>query len=144
MFCKNCGNEVDNKAEICPKCGVRIATEPTIPMVYCRKCGNQIHESAEICPKCGVRNIKKADEKDPFIAILASFFIIGLGQAYNKQVEKGIIFFISAVIITILVNAIPDTDQPASGIVALALIGLWIYNIYDAYKRAKEINAGQL
>ena len=24
MFCKNCGKEIDDKAEICPHCGVRI------------------------------------------------------------------------------------------------------------------------
>ncbi len=23
MFCKNCGNEIDNNAYVCPKCGVR-------------------------------------------------------------------------------------------------------------------------
>ena len=34
MFCKNCGSNVDDKAEICPHCGVRIV-EP-------RKAGNTI------------------------------------------------------------------------------------------------------
>lgn len=24
MFCKNCGKEIDDKAEICPNCGVRV------------------------------------------------------------------------------------------------------------------------
>ncbi|MCZ7398188.1 MAG: zinc ribbon domain-containing protein [Candidatus Methanoperedens sp.] len=24
MYCKNCGAEIDDKAEICPKCGVRV------------------------------------------------------------------------------------------------------------------------
>ncbi|WP_346895868.1 zinc-ribbon domain-containing protein [Clostridium sp. UBA7503] len=24
MFCKNCGREIDNNAEICPLCGVRV------------------------------------------------------------------------------------------------------------------------
>ncbi len=28
MQCKECGNEVSNKAESCPKCGVRIAAKP--------------------------------------------------------------------------------------------------------------------
>lgn len=26
MFCKNCGKEIDDKAEICVKCGVRVKT----------------------------------------------------------------------------------------------------------------------
>lgn len=24
MFCKNCGREIDNNAEVCPLCGVRV------------------------------------------------------------------------------------------------------------------------
>ncbi len=28
MQCKECGNEVSNKAESCPKCGVRVAAKP--------------------------------------------------------------------------------------------------------------------
>ncbi len=28
MFCKNCGAEIDEKAEICPKCGVRVKPVP--------------------------------------------------------------------------------------------------------------------
>ena len=24
MYCKNCGKEIDNNAEICPLCGVRV------------------------------------------------------------------------------------------------------------------------
>ena len=24
MFCKNCGKEIDDRAEICPNCGVRV------------------------------------------------------------------------------------------------------------------------
>ena len=24
MFCKNCGSEIDDRAEICPKCGLRV------------------------------------------------------------------------------------------------------------------------
>jgi len=27
-FCVNCGAEIDAKAEICPKCGVRVARAP--------------------------------------------------------------------------------------------------------------------
>jgi len=28
LFCKNCGAEIDEKAEICPKCGVRVKPIP--------------------------------------------------------------------------------------------------------------------
>jgi uncharacterized membrane protein YvbJ len=35
MFCTNCGNEIDDKAVVCPKCGVPVqdanANTPTVP-----------------------------------------------------------------------------------------------------------------
>lgn len=30
MFCKNCGAEIDDKAVICPKCGVAQSNKPTV------------------------------------------------------------------------------------------------------------------
>lgn len=32
-FCKNCGAEIDDKATICPKCGVPQQTAPVVPQV---------------------------------------------------------------------------------------------------------------
>lgn len=33
MYCKNCGAEIDDKAVICPKCGVPVVDMPTTPAV---------------------------------------------------------------------------------------------------------------
>lgn len=101
-FCFNCGNEIDEKAEICPKCGVRVKQVP-------------IH----------------GEIKSSGIAVILSFFIPGLGQIYNGQIGKGILFIIIGFILAMLI---------------FVLIGFllypifWIYNIYDAYKSAETIN----
>ncbi|HIZ64142.1 MAG TPA: zinc ribbon domain-containing protein, partial [Firmicutes bacterium] len=29
MFCKNCGKEIDDKAIVCPYCGVQVQSLPT-------------------------------------------------------------------------------------------------------------------
>lgn len=105
MYCKNCGAEIDEKAEICPKCGVRVKPIPT-----------------------------STEKKSSGIAAIASFFIPGLGQIYNGQIGKGIMFIILAIIFGILIIAI-------IGIVLLPLF--WVYNIYDAYKTAEKINRGE-
>ncbi|MDY9924834.1 TM2 domain-containing protein [Methanosarcina sp.] len=69
--------------------------------------------------------------KSPGIAAVLSFFIPGLGQIYNGQIMKGIIFIILASIF---------------GFLTVVLIGyilyplFWIYNLYDAYNTAREIN----
>ena len=30
MFCKNCGQEIDDKAYVCPKCGVRTSGDKVV------------------------------------------------------------------------------------------------------------------
>jgi len=51
MYCRNCGKEVAEKAEICLNCGVN----PMNGANYCSHCGNAVSPNAEICIKCGVR-----------------------------------------------------------------------------------------
>ena len=69
--------------------------------------------------------------KNPGFAAGLSFFIPGLGQIYNGQIMKGILFIILASVF---------------GFLTIVLIGyvlyplFWIYNIYDAYNTAREIN----
>ncbi|KKG08810.1 hypothetical protein EO95_13750 [Methanosarcina sp. 1.H.T.1A.1] len=79
--------------------------------------------------------------KNPGIAAVLSFFIPGLGQIYNGQIMKGIIFFILASIgIVFIILAF------LFGFRAIVLIGyilyplFWIYNLYDAYNTARKIN----
>ncbi len=49
MYCRNCGNEMDNGAAICLKCGVEAGTG----VKFCVHCGNEINEKAKVCVKCG-------------------------------------------------------------------------------------------
>jgi len=51
MFCRNCGKEVSDKAEICINCGVK----PLNGNKYCQNCGSEVNSNAELCLKCGVR-----------------------------------------------------------------------------------------
>jgi TM2 domain-containing membrane protein YozV len=104
---------------------------------FCAHCGSSIHVEAEICPNCGVRveRVRSNDRKNPGLAAVFSFLFVGLGQIYNGQIGKGVVFFIFGVILTLSM---------------LFIIGLilypifWIYNIYDAYNTAKRINAGEI
>ena len=102
LFCKNCGQVIDEKAEICPKCGVRVKLVPIT-----------------------------TEKKSSGIAAIASFFIPGLGQIYNGEIGKGIIFIIVSIIFFLLMFVL-------IGFILLPLF--WIYNIYDAYTTAEKIN----
>ena len=104
---------------------------------FCQHCGAKIAFEAEICPKCGVRVKEPSaspEKKNPGLAAILSFFFTGLGQIYNGQIGKGIIFGIIGFILalTILIG------------IGLFLYPLfWVYNLYDAYNTAKKINAGE-
>jgi len=70
--------------------------------------------------------------KNPGLAAILSFFYMGLGQIYNGQLSKGIVFIIAYSISWLLMLVV-------IGIITTPV--LWIYGMYDAYKSAEKINA---
>jgi len=50
MYCKNCGNQIDEQAVVCVKCGVPKGTGTN----YCHNCGNATVPGALVCINCGV------------------------------------------------------------------------------------------
>ncbi len=50
MYCRNCGKEVDEKAFVCPGCGV----PPKREKKFCHNCGVQTEPGQAVCVKCGV------------------------------------------------------------------------------------------
>ena len=60
MFCRNCASEVDEKAAVCLKCGVK----PLNSNKFCQSCAQPTTPEQELCIKCGVR-LKRASS-DPF------------------------------------------------------------------------------
>lgn len=72
-------------------------------------------------------------QKNPGLAAILSFFIVGLGQIYNGQIGKGIGLMVAAMISGLLCTVV---------IGFILLPAVWIYAIYDAYKTAEKINQG--
>jgi TM2 domain-containing membrane protein YozV len=109
-------------------------TDVPVASHSCPHCGAEItHQEAEICPNCGVR-VKVAPqikgEKSQGIAALLSFFFPGLGQVFDGNLTRGVIFLIGTFVGT-LFFFVP-------GLI------VWIYQIYDAYSIAKKMNAGEI
>ena len=50
MYCRNCGNKVDEKAVACSACGV----PPLCERKFCQSCGVATQTNQVICVKCGV------------------------------------------------------------------------------------------
>jgi len=69
--------------------------------------------------------------KNPTTATILSFFIAGLGQIYNGEIGKGIIFMILYFISFALMFAV-------IGFITTPI--LWIWGMIDANKSAKKVN----
>ena len=149
VACKNCGCELPEGAKFYKECGTEvIAEEYNGETQFCPNCGSKIPKNIKFCPECGsptsntpqtnntannTGNSVVNTNKDPALAAILSFLIIGLGQIYLGLTKKGIILFIAAVI---------------SGFLMFILIGfalwllIWVYAIYDAYKSAQKMQNG--
>lgn len=56
MFCRNCGQQLDDTATVCTNCGHEtgvVAAAKTEEVFYCKNCGKQINPEKAFCPYCG-------------------------------------------------------------------------------------------
>lgn len=49
MYCKNCGNVIQQGAAVCTNCGVPVGQG----MNYCNNCGNPVQPGQAVCMSCG-------------------------------------------------------------------------------------------
>ena len=99
---------------------------------FCTNCGAEIDNRAEICPQCGVRqpSLRRPYIKNPGAAAVLSALFPGLGQIYNGQTGKGLLFMIAEI-----------SSIAAMPIGLLPFFLIWIWGIIDAYQTAEKINA---
>lgn len=69
--------------------------------------------------------------KNPGLAAILSFFWTGLGQIYNGQISKGIVFIVVQGINAMLMFVI-------IGFITFPIV--WIWGMIDAYKAAETYN----
>jgi TM2 domain-containing membrane protein YozV len=70
--------------------------------------------------------------KNPGVAAVLSFFITGLGQIYNGQIVKGVLFIIIQAINALLMYVL-------IGFITFPIF--WIWGMVDAYRTAERINS---
>jgi TM2 domain-containing membrane protein YozV len=79
MYCRNCGNEVSEKAVMCVACG----TPPSAGNKFCPNCKTETAPGATICMKCGVAlkadNPVTGEGKDWLTTLLLCIFLGGFG-----------------------------------------------------------------
>jgi TM2 domain-containing membrane protein YozV len=118
----------------CTRCGVEISKDYS----YCKSCGKKFYFTGETSyyglvsfpvPETAEMVYPSDPPRNPLIAFLLSFLVIGVGQMYAGQVTKGVGLFILALIISVL-------------IVPHAVLGVWIISVCDAYCVARKLRRG--
>ncbi len=92
MFCKNCGEKLNDNQVICIKCGVKVGDGEQ----HCYNCGKEIMKDADVCLNCGVALKKNSTIKgennlngqDKTKMALICFFLGGLGIHNFMMGEK--------------------------------------------------------
>lgn len=77
MYCRNCGNEMNENAVVCVKCGVSVGQGTS----FCSACGSPTDCCADFCTNCGVA-LKKtihSEQKSKIAAGLLGIFVGALG-----------------------------------------------------------------
>lgn len=83
MYCKECGNEINDKAVICPECGVPVEGK---------------YQAEE-------KKVKKPPISRGW-ATIASLLIIGLGQILQGRVGRGLAILIGGAIVSLITAGI--------------------------------------
>ena len=94
---------------------------------------------------------KDKKKKNPFIALILSALLPGLGQVYNNEVQKGLFFIVFNMVINLLIKtplsvfieSPKEIDRSTLIVLAgysIAGLVLWIYAMVDAKRVADYIN----
>ena len=96
MYCKNCGELMNDNQAICLNCGVKTGAGKA----YCGNCGNAVAPEADVCMSCGV-SLKKAGDlggQSKVTMALVCFFLGGIG-VHNfivGETKKGIVKIVAS------------------------------------------------
>jgi hypothetical protein len=75
----------------------------------------------------------------PWVALLLSALLPGLGQIYNRELAKGLVIFTCGLSLGLLTGWVSGFNKTTP---ALALLLLWVSAAVDAYKIAKTAGQG--
>lgn len=94
MYCKNCGETMNDNQAICLKCGVKTGEGNS----FCSNCGNATNPNAEVCLNCGVA-LKKAagaagdlngQSKTTMIIVCFLIGALGIHNFMMGETKKGV------------------------------------------------------
>lgn len=88
MYCRNCGNVMNDQAVICVTCGVPVGKGNN----YCPLCGEVTDSLSQVCMKCGVNLHAYGQQKSKLAAGLFGIFlgVFGVHRFYLGHIGIGL------------------------------------------------------
>jgi hypothetical protein len=143
----NCANHPQNPvAAYCRTCGKPLCTSCTRPVmgvVYCENCLADRVAGTTAAPASPFPATVPAGGTagpNPGLAGILGAIPFGVGAVYNGQYAKGLAHLVIFILLVIGANHGPE---PVDWICGLGIAAFVFYQIIDAVKTAKAINAGQ-
>jgi hypothetical protein len=147
----NCANHPQNPVSAyCRTCGKPLCASCTRPIkgvIYCENCladrvsGTVPPETAYQQPTPqGFRVPPPSSGPNPALAGLLGAIPFGVGAVYNGQYTKGLVHL---VIFILLVIGASNGHEPLDTICGIGIAAFVLYQILDAVKTAKALQAGQ-
>jgi hypothetical protein len=149
----NCANHPQNPvAAYCRTCGKPLCsscTRSVSGVIYCENClaervaGTVPPASAlQPVPTYAPRVQPVGSGPHPAVAgVLAGFFPFGVGAVYCGQYAKGLAYLI--IFVLLIVGASHSTSDTMGVIFGFSIAGFYFYQLIDAVKSAKAMQAGQ-
>lgn len=143
----NCANHPDKAvAKYCRTCGKPLCTDcvrEVMGIAYCENClAERVTGSASSSPYTAPAApvVAASSGPNPGLAGILGAIPFGVGAVYNGQYAKGLAHLI---IFILLVIGASHGHEPLDTICGLGIAAFVFYQIIDAVKTAKAINAGQ-
>ena len=122
MFCPKCKIHYPEGVTVCADCGTLLTPEPAPPV-----------------------EAGKIKRRNPFVAFLLSFFCRGLGQLYNGQLKRAVVFFSLELILSIMAcilfrHMLASFDTAVTALTIIVSIGIafMVFVAVDAYRGASR------
>ena len=133
MFCKNCGQQIDDNATKCDKCGASVtpvAAPAAAPAAGGFSTPSPNGSGVVLIINVGSQEPIAPSGKNTVLATILSCCIPGVGQIYLGQLFKGIALLIIYFVL---------------GSITFGIVGLvaWVVAMLDAFKIGKKLEEGK-